>query len=515
MIFRRTHLVRTLTLLLTALAGGFGLVGCGDGADDRRTDTLVVATQADAKTLDPHEAGWAGSMRLLENIHAGLMRYGDEYGQIEKDLLVDYRVNEEHTRFELTLRDDATFHSGRAVTAEDVRFSLLRISEANLRSEPLAHLESIEVVDDRTLVVNLSEPMTPLMTYFAHPMYAIVDRQAVQANDGKIERGMAVGCGPFKLALWQKDRRAELVRHEGYHHKGLPRVARLIFRPIADEQARTVALANGEVDIVLHVPAREIESLDEQADVTVASRAGTFWEYIGINTARPPFDDARVRQAIAWAIDREALARAVKRGHATAYQGGHIPPYHWASADFTMYQHRDIDRARQLLDQAGHANGVSGELIVAANVQYQVDAAVMVKQMLADAGINITVQRLEGGQFGQRLGERDFDMTLVGWTGFVDPDEWTYPLFHTDGKYNQQNYSNPQVDSLLEAGRRTADREQRQRLYAQAQRLITEDAPMVFLYYNDHTSAWRAGVSDFDVRRTIASTPLRRAHWSR
>src|SRR5690606_23547707 len=133
----------------------------------------------------------------------------------------------------------------------------------------------------------------------------------------------------------------------------------IVFLPMSDATARTTALRNGEIDLILDVSPKGARVLEPTTGVTVASSPGTFWEYLGINNARKPLDDVRVRQAIAWAIDREALNRVVKLGRATVLDGGHLPPGHWAHADFSAYPRRDVERAKALLREAGHAEGLS------------------------------------------------------------------------------------------------------------------------------------------------------------
>src|SRR5690606_30178693 len=164
-------------------------------------------------------------------------------------------------------------------------------------------------------------------------------------------------CGPFALVEWRKNRHLKLKKHHGYHVEGRPYLDEVIFRPIPDETARTTALRNGEVHLVLDLPAKDIEIVKNASGVVIQSVPGTFWEYIGLNTSRAPLDDVRVRQAIAHAIDREALNRIIKLGHATPVDGGHIPPNHWAyAADLRPYAKRDVDRAKQLLAEAGHGD---------------------------------------------------------------------------------------------------------------------------------------------------------------
>jgi peptide/nickel transport system substrate-binding protein len=237
---------------------------------------------------------------------------------------------------------------------------------------------------------------------------------------------------------------------------------------------------------------------------------GTFWEYVGINTARKPLDDVRVRRAVAWAVDRAAINRVVKLGAAAVLDGGLIPPGHWAYADLHLYPRRDPERARALLAAAGVRPGeLRLDLKVGSAFPYQVAAGQMVKQQLRDVGIDVRLLAEESGVFFEALGRHEFDLTVCGWVGFVDPDEWTYELFHSAGKWNQQGYRNPKVDALLEEGRRTAGREDRRRVYAQVQRVVADEAPMVFLYANDQASAALPDVRGFVDHPTASTIFLR------
>lgn len=494
------------------------LAGCGrsesaprDAAARREAGELVVALQDDGKTLDPHKAADAASMHLIENLYSTLLRYAPEYGEVEPDLAERYEVSPDGLVYTFHLNRAATFHSGRRVTSADVKYSIERIRESEVRAAHFAAVKEIETPDEHTVVLRLAEPFAPLLTYVAHPMNAIVDRDVVEANDGSIDR-VAAGSGPFKLVEWRKEQHLAMARHEGYHVPGLPRLSRVVFLPMPDPTVRTIALRNGEIDLILDVTGRDERVLRPAKNVSVAAVPGTFWEYVGINTAREPLNDVRVRQAIAWAIDRDAINRVVKLGAATVLDGGLIPPGHWAHAGLSIYPQRDLDKARELLTAAGVQ---PGELKLICKVgsafPYQVAAGQMVKQQLRDVGIEVQLLAQESGVFFEALGKHDFDLTVVGWVGFVDPDEWTYELFHSKGMWNQQSYNNARVDALLEEGRRTTDRAARQRVYAEAQRIITDEAPMVFLYANDQASAALPAVGGFVVHPTASTIFLRDA----
>jgi len=463
-------------------------------------NTLVVAVLADADRLDPHAVTDAASMRIIEQLHATLLRYGDTYGQFEPDLAESVELSDDQKTYTVTLVEGATFHSGRPVNAAAVKYSIQRIIDKDIRAQHFDSVQSIETPDQRTVVITLDQPLAPFRSYLAHPMNAIVDPRAVE-EVGDSLADADFGAGPFSLVDWQRDRHIILKPHADYHVEGLPKVDKLIIRPIADDTARTTALRTGEVHLVHEVAAKDIGKLESAAGVTVQSVPGTFWEYIGLNCRRPPFDDRANRQTVADGVDRQQLNQLVKFGQATPLTAGQLPPNHWAHASF------DLDELIGITDPLDQP--VDVELIVDSGVSYQSQAAEVIKQQLKPVGFNVTIQGLESAVFFDRLGKGDFQMTVVGWMGFVDPDQWMWNLFHSDGKYNQQGYSNPKVDQLLLDGRRTLDREQRKQTYAEAQKIIAADAPMVFLYINDQTSAWRDNVTGYTVQPTATLLNLR------
>lgn len=491
-----------------------GLSSCGGGGGvERDASRVVVALQSDATTLDPHSAADAGSMRMIENLYSTLFRYTENYGEVEPDVVREMERSEEGTVYTFFLREDVRFHSGRRMTAEDVKWSLERIREEGIRAQQFEAVESMEVVDAHTLRVTLSEPYTPFLTALAHPMNAILDREAVEAAGDRFDQA-AAGSGPFRLAEWRRGQRIRLEAFEDYFLEGLPKLREIEFRPVPDATSANTALRNGEIDVILDLNPREINRLASAAGITVRSVPGTFWEYIGLNTQVAPLEDVRVRQAIAHAVDREALARMIKFGHAEPIRGGHIPethPAHWLEA---VYPERDVEKARALLAEAGITETLELSCLVGSDFDYQVNAAQVIKQQLLDIDIDVTVESLESGVFFSRLGAHDFEMTVVGWLGFVDADEWTYDLFHSEGAYNQQGFSHAEVDRLLEGGRREADEARRMALYREAQEIIAREAPMVFLYWNDRAAAYAEGLKGFDVHPTLTTLSLRAAYWT-
>jgi peptide/nickel transport system substrate-binding protein len=468
-----------------------------------------MAVQAEGKRLDPHVVTDAASMRLIENLYATLLQYTPESGDVVPWLAESVQISPDGKTYRFQLVTNAVFHvSGRKVTSEDVAYSLQRIRDKGIRADAFSAVTEVQTPDPHTVVLKLSEPSAPLLTALANPMNAVVDREEVEANGGRLDR-VDAGCGPFELVEWVQGRHLILERSKTFFEEGIPYLDRIDIRPIPDETARTTALRNGEIDLLLNVAVKDLLILQRSPDIRVQQVPGTFWEYLGLNTRAPPLNDVRVRQAIATALDRPQLLSLIKFGHGELLPAGPIPSSHWATLPDPLYPEPNPEKAVELLRQAGVEEGVELTLTVGSSFPYQVDAAQVVKQQLRGVGIEVKLEALESGIFFDKLNQGDFEATLVGWVGFVDPDEWLYNLFHSDGEWNQQGYANPDVDRLLEEGRRRTDRERRREVYRQAQRIIATEAPMAFLYVNDVISAQRPQVQGFTPHPTGNTRGLR------
>lgn len=469
--------------------------------------TLVISDLSGAQMLDPHKATLAASMHYIENMYNTLFDYKEgSYSTVEGELVKKYDVSSDGTKYTFILHDNIKFHNGEPLTAEDVKYSIQRIIDLGVRAHQFEMVKEIQTPSEQKVVITLKQPMAPFLTYLAYPMNAIVNKTVIEENGGKLDSADA-GSGPFQLVRWDKGQQLILKKFDDYFVEGLPYLDKVVWKNIPDSTARNTAIRNGEIHINLQLTPKDVTLLQNAEGVKVKSVTGTYWEYIGLNVDKGPLKNKKVRQAIAWAVDREALNKIVKLGQATVLKSGPIPPGHWAHLDKAIYPKRNLQKARKLLKEAGYPDGFHIQLIVGQN-ESQVKAVQVVKQQLKEVGIEVEVRQLESSIFFSKLGEHDFEMTIVGWVGFVDPDEYLYNIFHTNGKYNQQGYSNPQVDRLLEKGRVTLDREKRKEIYDKAQAIIAKDAPMVFLYANKQSTALTENVKGFVVSPTVSTKSL-------
>jgi peptide/nickel transport system substrate-binding protein len=232
--------------------------------------------------------------------------------------------------------------------------------------------------------------------------------------------------------------------------------------------------------------------------VQLAHGPSTLHDYLMLNCARKPFSDVRVRQAVAMAIDRQLMTDIILFGYGTPVVGGPIPEWHWAYANLDVYPAPDVEKAKQLLTEAGYPNGFPLTIGAGSNYAAQVQAAEMLKEQLQQIGIDVTPNPQEWGTYIDTvITKKDFDAAIIGWIGAIDPDDWLYARFHTGEQWNTTGYSNPEVDKLLEEGRATTDQARRKELYDRAQQLIVTEAPFAFFYLYDQYEALRDYVKGY------------------
>ncbi|MDY5021697.1 MAG: ABC transporter substrate-binding protein [Blautia sp.] len=466
---------------------------------------LIVAIQSDPTGLDPHTVTDRAAGIAIENLYNTLFTYTETYGEAVPSLAESYEVSDDGFTYTLKLAEGVKFHSGNVMTSEDVKYSLERIQTSGARASQMEKISSIETPDENTVVITLSSQYAPFLTYLANPLNAIVEKAVVEENNGDINN-VDAGTGPFMLAAWNTGSSVDMDAFEEYWEADKPKADTLQLKTITDATARATALRNGEIDMIIDATDQETAVLNGADGVVLETVPGTFWEYLGMNCESESLKDAKVRQAIAYAVDRNAINMSVKMGGATVLTEANIPATHDYYGQDEIYAARDIEKAKALLEEAGVEEGsVNLKLTVGSDWQYQVDAAQMIKQQLAEIGINCEISAMESGVYFDGLNSGDFDLTVCGWSGFVDADEYLYDLFTTEGAYNQQNYSNSEVDKLLEEGRVTVDEAARKEIYKEAQKLIAEDAPMAFLYMNSFTVAMRDNVKGYTVHPTAAT----------
>lgn len=442
---------------------------------------VVVMQSADANTLDPTMNRETPTYNVLINIFDALL-FKEADGSMSPGLAESWAAVDAVT-WEFTLREGVTFHNGEPLTAEAVRFTITRILDPETESpirRGFSFIEAVEVTGELTLTITTSSPQPLAEIYFSELMIIPPAYFQEVGADAFAER--PIGTGPFRVIRWQRDVELELAANPDYW-RGPPSIDRLIFRPVPEAITRFSSLSAGEADLIVNLPPSLIPSVQSLNTARLEAVDSARVIYIGINTLHEgPLQDPRVRQALNYAVDIDAIITGIFNGFATptttlltAIDFGYNP-------DLSPYPY-DPERARALLAEAGHADGFTLTLGTP-NGRYinDVQVAQAVAAQLEAIGLTVTLDVREYGAYvGDLFAGNAPDLYLIGWGNApFDADFILYPLSHSDGLLSY--YRNPELDALLEAARTTLDRAARRNAYITATALLQEEAPMIFLY---------------------------------
>ncbi len=459
---------------------------------------LIAAQGSEPDQLDPHMTSAYASFQVLENVYDTLVQPGADLS-MEPALAESWEISSDNLTWTFTLRDGVKFHNGRDLVAQDVVYSFERIIAEGLNGWRFGAVDSITAPDDSTVVITLTQPSPNLLVSIAgFKGMAIVPEEIV--IDGTIGT-TPVGTGPFRFVSQSPDEGIVLEKNPDYWRasEGLPKLDGIRFVQIPEAGTKLTALRTGEVHWIDAVPPQDIESLAGEDGITVGRVPGGDYHYFALNQNRTPFDDVRVRQAIATAINREEIAEAAQFGAATANQTA-IPASNAAwYYDYAPYGSGDAAAAQALLDAAG-VSDLTIDFLVTSDFPETVTQAQVIAAQLAAIGVTVEITDVDFSTWLDMEANGEFDAFMLSWIGNIDPDDFYYAQHHSTGGFNFQGYANTEVDSLLDAARVETDQAARKALYDQAAKLIVDDASYIYLYNPDNINAWRDEVGGYATR---------------
>ncbi|MEX2536646.1 MAG: ABC transporter substrate-binding protein [Trueperaceae bacterium] len=485
------HLQRPLIVLLL-------LTLFGVSAAQQQGGTLTAAWAQDPVGLDPHITSAYSSFQILENVLDTLVTLDAEQNVVPS-LAESWESSEDGLQWTFHLRDGLVFSNGRQMTAEDVVYTFERMLDPETGSGNaylLAGVTDVEAPDEDTVVLTLDAPNVALLGHLAvNKSVGIIARESVE--DDTINT-RPIGTGPFQIVDFQPGNLVRLERNEHYWQDGLPYLDAIDIQILPDESVRRTALVSGDVDWAISVPAQSVEELRNDDDVIVdETTAGAYW-YIGVNTESEPLDDPAVRQALAYALQRDNIVQAATFGVAEPTQDPIPSSSAWAF-EYAPYDY-DPERARQLLEEAGVGDGFELEIMPTTQYEESIRIAQVMQQNLADVGVTANIRTLEWAQWLEEQGAGNYDTFVCSWNGLVDPDDYFYAQHKTGEVFNFTGYSNESVDELLEEGRATQDFVERLPIYEQINRAIVDEAPYIYLYNPLNIHAYRPYVEGFEAR---------------
>lgn len=475
---------------------------------------LVLRLARDPDTFNPILTFTAYGSAVANQVFATLFEFNEKW-EPTPYVAESWTPSADGLAWTIKIRDGIKFHDGTDLTAEDVAFTISSIMDKGYKGPRKASVTPIKRVtapDKLTLVVELHHPFAPLLQ---HINYGILPRRLFQgtavADMGKHEASAnrPVGAGPYRFVEYRRGQHVLLERNAAWfmskERGGAPYIQTLRYRVIADDQAALADLEAGRLDMDTPDP-KEVDRLSKLPKLQAFQYERNGWGYVIINTSRPPLENPQVRQALTLGLDRPTIIKGALGGRAVIPPGP-IPPVSWAYDPTMKPAGYDPSMAKQLLEKAGYKLGKTGlyELAgrpirlvmhVSAGAPLIENIAAIAKRNWKEIGIDLDVQVMDFNALAENvLRPGKFDLSIAGYGLGFDPDP--YELFHSSqGAANTRNpvvganlmrYRNPRVDELLEAGRREADPARRKALYAEFQRLVADDAPVILLYTNTYT----------------------------
>lgn len=445
--------VAVLALIATACGGDGGSADdeteTGTSTAEATEDaamggTLVVAEDGVPVTFDPTQSALIKTSFVWQWVYESLVEVKPD-GSIDPLLATEWETSDDGLTYTFILRDGVSFHNGEPFEADDVVFTFERLMVEGVpyATDRFPTFESVEATDASTVVFHLSEPDSGFLSNQGNPFMfgaAILNREAAETVDFATEM---VGTGPFMWESYDPDRRLTLSRFEDYWRDGVPRADEVVVRYMPEQSAQVAALRSGEID-VMFPSAETYLSLKNDANLQIKTVSSS--NVIRLNIAgNPPFDDERVRQALALAIDREEIVNGAMLGAGTP--AGYVPPaYEWATPVEDLAHHTpDIERAKELLAEAGHPDGFSIEISHLADYGTYMDRYIEILQtQLAKIGITATITPREITTWQDYLVTADYDIT---------PNEFSFqpdPYWYVVPRDGRQGPTPPELQALLE-----------------------------------------------------------------
>ena len=476
--------------------------------------TLVVGLVAEPVNLDPPQVTDLNSNRVGRRIVETLVTFPEESTQIVPGLAESWTISKDGLQYTFKLRRGITFHDGTPLNAEAVKFSIERQINPNhpaykLGKYPFANfffgnVKAVEVLSEERVAFLLNEARASFIAVLAQGAASIVSPTAVM-KWGPDYPTHPVGTGPFRFASWDRGQRVVLEKNPTYW-KYPVKVERVIYRPIVEDQARLTELLTGTLDVIVGVPADFVSQLEQNAKITLLKQVGAHVWYLGMNNQKKPFDDKRVRQALNYAVNKDAIVKDVLNGTGAASRGPVLPGTWGADPALKAYPY-DPERAKKLLAEAGYPSGFSTTLWVpesGSGMQAPVAMSTVMQSNLKAVGVNVSLQTMEWGAYLAKLRTKEQELFALSWmAGTEDPDMVMYPLLHssqwTPVGPNRALYKNARFDTLLQQARLTTDQAKRAQLYREAQRVLVDDAPWVFVDHEIQIAALSKRVQGFKL----------------
>lgn len=438
--------------------------------------SVVVGITQDLDSLDPHKAVAAGTKEVLFNIYEGLVK-PNENGDLVPAVASEYQVSEDGKTYTFTLRDGVTFHNGNAVTAEDVKYSIERCAGLLEETDPsvmvesaLSNIKGVTILDDKTIQLVLNTGDTELLAYLTCAI--------VPANYDKLDT-LPMGTGPFSFVSYAP-LESFVMKKNGNYWGDKAYLDEVTFKISSNTDSAFMELMAGAIDIFPYLTDDQANQLPDTYQIAEGNM--NLVQALFLNNAAEPFNDVKVRQAICYALDRQGILDMVAGGRGTIIDTNMFPAFtKYYNAELKDTYAYNTNKAKELLADAGYANGFTFTITVPSNYQYHVDTAQIIVEQLKAIGITAKIQLVEWNSWLEDVySNRNYQATIIGLDSNLAPRD-SVERFESTAKNNFINYNNPQFDETFAKAIASTVDEEKVEYYKQLQAYLTNDAASAYI----------------------------------
>lgn len=459
---------------------------------------LSIGRREDSTTFDPIATAQNVDFWVFSNVFDVLLRVDKAGKELLPGLAESWEMAPDGLSYTFHLRD-AKFSDGTPVTAEDAAYSLTRIrdSELSLWSDSYKIIKDIATPDPKTLLITLSGPSAPFLSTLAMPGASVISKAAMESMGEEAFAEKPVGSGAFMLEEWRRGDRVILKKNPDYWDAANVSLDGVEWISVPDDNTRMLAVQAGEMDAAIFVPFSRVAELQKDANLSVVIDPSTREDHLLLNHEHAPLDNPKVRAAIDYAIDKQAIVDTVLFGQGEV-ANSYIPKGALYHSDDNGARPFDPEKAKALLTEAG-VGPVTLNYVVNAGNEVDEQIAVLLQQQLGAVGIDVKLQKVDPSQSWDMLVNGDYDVSVMYWTNdILDPDQkTTFVLGHDVNLNYMTRYQNDTVKQLVADARLGMDPVKREAMYAEIQKRAKADTHWIDLYYSPYISVTRKGVEHF------------------
>jgi len=495
-----------LTLVLAAGAAEAQYAPITEGA--QQGGSLAVGSLVEPPALNPYHQGADARIQVSVLMYQGLM-YEHPSGTAQPLLAESYEISDDGLTYTFKLREGVTFHNGEPMTAADVKYSYDYVRDPENGSPgagDYAVIQEITVEDEHTVTMRLDEPNAALLMTLTNKYGGVVPEGYFDDEGARSRMNQeSVGTGPYRLEEFQPNSYLTLVKNEDYWAEGVPHLDEITFLYLPNSASMLVALENERVDLAVLSRPQDSEQLEDADNLDILRFPSFGQKSIDLDSNYGPLSDIKVRQAIANAVDKEEIMQAAIGGYGTVI-GTMVAGMQetWgAPLDELPNQGPNLERAKALMAEAGHEDGLELTLTTIIGYDWMDPAAVTLADQLEEIGIDLSIEKIDLGVWIDNFRSRQMGFTFNDWGTQPDPNLLFYRHFHKQPKgADFRNWNSDRGSELLDQGRQETDPEKRREIYIAFQKVLAEEVPTIMMFSADHVVAANERVHNFEHHPT-------------